>query len=91
MNSSVGVNKTVYAEVSVVRMVAEVTAVCEGRIAVLVANSNGVVDEFPYAAAEEIVVRFDNFPVVSESPGPLPIAWLYSQRKSGSSLSGALQ
>ena len=69
MRTAVGIDQPVDAEVAVVRGVAEVAAVGEGRAAVPVPDGDGVVDEFPDAAAEEFVVALDDLPVRAEVSG----------------------
>ena len=69
VRTAVRIDEAVDAEVFIVRGVAEVAAVGEGRIAVLVPDGDGVVDELPDAAAEEFIVALDDLPVRREISG----------------------
>ena len=69
MRSSVGINKTVNAEIAVVRKVAEVAAVGVFVSAVTVGDSNGMIGVFPDTAAAEFVVGLYKLPVIAEISG----------------------
>ena len=72
MRSAVRINKSVDAEVSVVRVVTEVTAIGEVRICVaVVADRHRVIGEFPYASSAERIVCEDQIPVFFEVSGPV--------------------
>ena len=69
MRSSVGINKTVNAEIAVVRKIAEVSAVGVFVAAVTVGYGNGMIGVFPDTAAAEFVVGLYKLPVITDISG----------------------
>ena len=70
MGASIGVDQAVHAEVAVVGVVPEVTAVGEVGIGdAILTDGGGVVDELPDTAAHEAILGVDHIPILLQTAG----------------------